>query len=65
MAVGVWAALAAGAPSAALALLCWEEWAWLCEQALRSHRSFQPAKAFPSAGDELLRLGRRCDRGLA
>ena len=32
VAVGVWAALASGAPSAALALLCWEEWAWLCEQ---------------------------------
>ena len=35
--VGVWASLAAGAPSVTLALLCWEEWARLCEQALRTH----------------------------
>ena len=33
-------------------------------QALRTHRGFKPARAFPSAGEALLRLGRRCDGGL-
>ena len=36
------------APSVALSLLCWEEFASLCLEAGRSHPAFQPAKASPA-----------------